>query len=181
MQAPVNDQDPLGAAIRAHRGRFRGLGLVLIALGALAILFPFVASIAVKLLVGWLLLISGAAVLWTAFQARGWSSALVAGLIGVLQIAAGVWLAFFPTTGLVGLTLIMGLMFLVQGAFEVAIAWGHRALPAWGWLVASGAASIVLGAVLVLGLPETALWALGLILGINLVSSGASFLFLARK
>lgn len=166
--------------IRAHRGRFVWLGWSLIALGAVAIVFPLVASIAIKLLIGWVLLIAGAVTLWHAFQARSWGSALQSGLIGVLNLVVGVYLAFFPLTGLIGLTLVLGILFGVQGGAELAMALRHRPRRSWGWLAASGAISMVLGLLLILGLPGTALWAIGVMTGINLISSGLSFVTLAR-
>jgi len=168
--------DPLGP----HRRKFMGLGLVLIILGLLAVLFPLVASIAVKVMLGWLFLLTGAAVLSLAFAARDWQSALPAALIGVLQLSAGVYLAFFPLTGLVGLTLFLGLMFLLQGMVEAVIAAQHRPRAGWVWLGLSGMASVLVGGLLIAGLPETATWALGLLIGVNLLTSGISFLALSR-
>lgn len=169
------------AAIREHSRRFTILGAILIVLGVLAILFPLVASIAAKLLVGWFLLLSGAAMLFYAFQARRWRSALWSGLVGVVYLAVGVYLVFFPLTGLLGLTALMAFLFLIQGGFEMAI-WIQNRDAGRGmvWSLVSGLASLVLGIILLLGLPETALWALGIFLGINLLTSGIAFVTLAR-
>jgi uncharacterized membrane protein HdeD (DUF308 family) len=175
-----SESDSVLSQIRAFRGRLTAVGIILIMLGFLAILFPLMASIAAKILVGWLILLSGAAMLFVAFQARDWSAAIWSGAIGLLQLALGVYLAFFPLTGLIGLTFLVGIAFLVQGGFESAIAFQHRPRRGWGWLAASGAASVILGVLLIAGLPGSAVWALGLLLGINLISSGASFLALAR-
>jgi len=166
--------------IRSHRGRFRWLGVALIVLGVLAIVFPLVASIAAKVMIGWFLLLTGGAVLWHAFQTRAWRDALLSGLIGLLHLAAGVYLAFFPLTGLVGLTLLVGVLFGVQGAIELSLALRHRPNTGWGWMAFSGAASLVLAVLLILGLPGSALWAIGLLVGINFVSSGVAFLSLSR-
>lgn len=172
--------DPLTQTIRSHRRRFTVLGMVLIGLGCLAILFPLLSSIAVKLMLGWFFLLVGASLLFAAFQMRDWRSAVWAGLIGVLHLAAGVYLTFFPLTGLIGLTFFVGLVFLAQGAGEAVMAWQHRPRDGWVWLGVSAAASLLLGVMLIAGLPGTALWALGLFLGVNLISSGASFVALAR-
>ncbi|MWD28870.1 HdeD family acid-resistance protein [Aquicoccus sp. SCR17] len=174
----------LKQAVRENASRFRWLGIALIVLGILAILFPLVASVATKLLIGWIFLLSGAALLWHAFQARGWQPAVLSGLIGLLQLAVGVYLAFFPLTGLVGLTLILAVVFMVQGAVELALSWQHRPGqgndgPGWVWMGLSGLISLALGMLLTAGLPGTALWAIGLLLGINLLSSGISFVALA--
>ncbi len=179
--APQKPQDLVEAAIRENRDKFQRLGWILVVIGVLAILFPLVSSIAAKGLVGWLLLLSGAAMLYHAFQARTWGSALQSGAIGLVNLALGVYLAFFPLTGLVGLTLLLGLVFLLQGGFEGGMALRHRPRKGWVWLAVSGMASFGLGFLLILGLPRTALWAIGLMLGINLLSSGVSFVALARS
>ena len=172
--------------LRDKAGTFRWLGIALIVMGALAILFPVVASVAVKLMIGWMLLLTGALVLWHAFQAREWSGALMSGLIGVLHLAAGVYLAFFPLTGLIGLTVLLAVIFAIQGAVEIGLSWQHRPGhgnegPGWVWMGLSGAVSLGLAVLLLLGLPGTALWALGLMLGINFLSSGIGFVTLASR
>jgi uncharacterized membrane protein HdeD (DUF308 family) len=153
---------------------------VLILAGIAAFVFPLVASIAVKLMFGWLMLLVGAVTLWHAVQTRRWESVLWNGLIAVLLLAVGVYLAFFPLTGLIGLTLILGVTFLMQGVFEAMIAMQNRSRRGWGWLMASGGVSIVLGVMLIAGLPGTAVWALGLLMGIHFLTSGVSLLALAR-
>lgn len=172
--------DPVTQAVRAHRQRFTVLGVVLVILGILAIMFPLLGSIVAKQLIGWFLLLTGASVLFAAFQMRDWQSATLTGLIGVLQLVAGVYLAFFAFTGLIGLTLFLGVVFLFQGAAEATMAWQHRPRDGWVWLALSALASVLLGVLLITGLPGTAIWAPGLFLGINLISSGVSFVALAR-
>ena len=172
--------DHMLQSVRQNRTGFTVLGVVLLVLGVLAIGFPLLSSIAVKLVIGWFFLATGLSVLYAAFQMRQWRSALWAGVIGVLQLAAGVYLTLFPLTGLIGLTFFVGLVFLVQGGAEATIAWQYRPRAGWVWLAVSAAASVVLGVILIAGLPQTALWALGMFLGVNLISSGVSFLALSR-
>lgn len=181
---PGRGPGDLQAAIRGKASTFRWVGIALILVGALAVLFPHVASVAAKAMLGWFLIVAGAVVLWHAFQARDWRPAALSGLVGVLHLALGVYLAFFPLTGLVGLTVFLAILFLVQGVIEVALAWQHRPGQgaegsAWVWMGASGAVSGLLGLLLLAGLPGTALWALGLIVGINFITSGAAFLMLS--
>lgn len=175
---PPDLPDELLDDIREHRGRFRWLGIGLVIAGILAVLFPLVASIAAKVMIGWFLLVVGGVTLWHAFQARSWQDAALSGLIGVLHLAAGVYLAFFPLTGLVGLTVLLAILFGIQGAIEIAMA--RRQKSPGRWMMISGIASLVLAVLLIVGLPGSALWALGLMLGINFLSSGIAFLALAR-
>lgn len=167
-------------AVRTNAKLFRQIGWVLLFLGLVSILFPYASSVAFKALLGWLFLLTGAATLYHAFQAREWRSAIFAGAIGVLHLAAGVYLAFFLNTGLIGLTMLMALLFLIQGGFETAMALQHRQTPGWAGLLISGVAAIALGVLLLLGLPGSALWAIGLMMGINLLTSGMSFQLLAH-
>lgn len=169
------------AAVRKFRRQFRTTGIVLIVLGVLAILFPLVFSIAAKVLLGWVFLLTGAAMLYHAFQAKAWESAIWSGLIAVLHVTLGVYLAFFALNGLVGLTFLLGVVFLIQGAVEAMIALQHRNKAGWRWLALNGAVTLLLGALLIAGLPGTALWALGLFLGINFLASGIAFVALARS
>lgn len=167
-------------AIRDSKVWFIGLGVALIVAGVAALLFPLLASIAAKVMIGWLMLIAGAFTLWHAFQTRTWSSTLWNALIGLLSLAAGVYLAFFPLTGLIGLTLILGATFAVQGVFEVLMSLQNRERTGWVWILLSGALSVLLGVILLFGLPGTAAWALGLMVGIHFITSGASLIALAR-
>lgn len=183
-QTPEFPREPLPEGlieeIRAHRGRFRWLGIALLVAGALAVVFPLVASIAAKVMIGWFLLIVGGVTMWHAFQSRSWREAVLSGVVGLLHLAAGVYLAFFPLTGLIALTVLLGVLLLVQGALEGTMAARHRPAPGWGWMAVSAMASGALGLLLILGLPGTALWALGLMLGINFITSGAMFFALSR-
>ena len=176
--------DPLPAgvmdAVRAHRGRFRVIGIVMIVIGVLAILFPLVFSVVAKVALGWVFLLTGAVMLWHAVQSRGWRSGLLAGLIAALHLALGVYLAFFALTGLVGLTFLLGVVFGVQGAVELVMAVQHRPERGWGWLLVNGIVTLALGLLLVLGLPGTALWAIGVMLGVNFLSTGLAMLALSR-
>ncbi|WP_458791010.1 HdeD family acid-resistance protein [Yoonia sp. MH D7] len=167
-------------AVRKFSTKFKNAGYVMIALGILAILFPLVFSIAAKAVLGWIFLLTGAVMLYHAFGSKGWQSALWSGVIALMHLALGVYLSFFALTGLIGLTLIVGLAFLLQGIFEGMIAAQHRPRKGWGWLAFNGAASLVMGVLLISGLPSTALWAIGLLLGINFLTSGIAFVALAR-
>ena len=167
-------------AVRANRGRFRNVGIVMIIVGALAIVFPLVFSVVAKVALGWVFLITGAALLWHAVQSRGWRSGLLAGLIALLHLALGVYLAFFALTGLVGLTLLLGAVFLMQGVAEGMIAVQHRPEKGWGWLAVNGIVTLALGVLLIAGLPGTAMWAIGVMLGVNFISTGIAMMALSR-
>jgi uncharacterized membrane protein HdeD (DUF308 family) len=160
-------------------GWFLALGIVLIIAGLAAIAFPLMGTIAAKILLGWLFLIGGVMMIMHAFQAPGWQGFLWELLIGILYAFAGAYLAFFPFTGLITLALVLSVLFIIEGIFEVIMAIRVRPHDGWGFLLLSGIAALAVGVLIALGLPDSAEWALGLLVGINLLFSGWSYVFLA--
>ena len=94
-------------------------------------------------------------------------------------MVAGGWLAFFPFTGIITLTLLLAALFLAEGVLEVMMAMRVRPHQGWGWLLLSGLVAIAVGVMIAAGLPSSAVWAIGLLTGINLLSTGVSFVVLA--
>jgi uncharacterized membrane protein HdeD (DUF308 family) len=91
----------------------------------------------------------------------------------------GGWLAFFPFTGIITLTILLAALFLAEGVLEVIMAMRVRPHEGWGWLLISGLIAIVVGVMIAAELPGSAAWAIGLLAGINLLSTGVSFVVLA--
>lgn len=174
----VTAQPPIEAAISENRGWFYFLGVVLIVLGIAAIAFPFVTTIAAKIFLGWLFLIGGFVQIFHAFSTRTWSEFLLDLLIGVLYVVAGGWLAFFPLTGIVTLTLLLAVMFILEGVLQTGIAFRIRPHAGWVWMLLSGIVAMVVGVLLIAQLPSSAAWAIGLLVGIKLMMSGFAYLFL---
>ena len=174
----VAAQSTMQAAISENKGWFYFLGILLIILGVAAIAFPFVTTIAAKIFLGWLFLIGGILQIVHAFSTRAWSEFFLDLLIGVLYVVAGGWLAFFPLTGILTLTLLLALMFIVEGMLEAGIAFRIRPHAGWVWMLLSGIVAIAVGVLLIAKLPSSAAWAIGLLVGINLIMSGFAYLFL---
>ena len=160
-------------------GWFLALGIVLILVGIAAICFPFVSTVAAKIFLGWLFLIGGVMMIIHAFSAQGWGGFLWSLLIGVLYLVAGGYLAFFPLTGLLTLAIFLAILFVAEGIMEMIMAFRVQPSEGWGWLLLSGIAALAVGVLIALGLPSSATWALGLLVGINLLFSGWSYVFLA--
>jgi uncharacterized membrane protein HdeD (DUF308 family) len=165
--------------IADHWGWFLALGILLVLAGVAAILFPLVSTIATKIALGWIFLVSGALLIIHAFSSQQWRGFIWGLLLGVLYVIAGGWLAFFPFTGIITLTLILAALFLAEGVLEVIMAVRVRPHEGWGWLVLSGLIAIAVGVLIAAELPSSAVWAIGLLTGINLLSSGISFVLLA--
>lgn len=156
-------------------------GIVLTILGLLAILVPPLASVAVAIFLGWLLLISGIAGLLLTFsvrQAPGFWWALVSAIVA---LAAGFVLLWRPLQGTLTLTIIVGIYFVAEGVASIMYALEHRRelTKRWGWMLAAGVVNIIIAAIIITGLPGSALWAIGLLVGINLVFGGASLIAIA--
>lgn len=151
------------------------LGIALIVLGLLAILFPLATTIAAKVFIGWLFLFAGAFQIWQAFSIREWGGFLWNLLIGVMYFLVGGWLAFDPFAGIIGLTVLLAFTFILQGIMEAAIANNLRPKDGWGWMMFSGLVGVLAGILIIAGLPSTATWAVGLMVGLNMMSSGFAF------
>lgn len=149
-------------------------GVVLVALGAIAIMVPQFATFSVTVLLGWIFLISGGMGLVTTLWARhapGYRWSLVSALLG---IGVGLVLLAWPVSGAVSLTLLLVVFFAVEGLASVMYAFEHRRQLSGrsGWMFASGIVALILSALIFTGLPGTAEWALGLLVGINMTIGG---------
>jgi uncharacterized membrane protein HdeD (DUF308 family) len=174
-------QRTLSQSIREHWGLFLAEGIVLLILGLLAIAVPPLATIAVAIFIGWLFLISGVAGLITTFGARhapGFWWSLLSALLG---IAAGVVLLGWPVSGAVSLTLLLIVFFTIEGVLSIFYALEHKRelTGQWAWMLVSGIIDLVLAAMIFAGLPGTAAWALGLLVGINLLFGGSAMVAMA--
>jgi uncharacterized membrane protein HdeD (DUF308 family) len=156
-------------------------GIILVLLGAAAIVIPPIATLAIELVVGWLFLISGIVGLVMTFVMRHapgfWWSLFSA----ILAVAAGVVLLGWPVSGVVSLTLLLIVFFIMEGVATIMYALDHkRELSGrWGFVLASGIVDLVLAAIIFAGLPGTAAWAIGLLVGINMLFGGAALIGLA--
>ena len=171
--------DELTTQITENRGIFIALGLVLIVVGIIAIGAPLATTIVAKVFLGWVLLMAGVSQVLHAFATRGWRGFIGELLLGVLYIAVGVWLAFFPLAGIIGLTVLLAATFVADGFLKLQIGWRVRPESGWFWMIVSGLVAIVVGMLLVMGLPSTATWAIGLLAGVNILVSGIAFLSVA--
>jgi uncharacterized membrane protein HdeD (DUF308 family) len=164
--------------LEAMRGNwlwFVILGAVLIVLGFVALGSVVIASLAVEMAFGILLLIAGVAEAIGSFWVRRWSGFFLHLLSGILSIVVGVLLVARPAMGLVAITLLVACLFLVSGTFKIVAAIGYR-FAHWGWPLLSGIIDVVLGALILMELPVSAFRVLGLFLGINLIFRGVNWI-----
>jgi uncharacterized membrane protein HdeD (DUF308 family) len=162
----------------SHSRLLKTEGILTLILGSCAILFPTLFALGLELLLGGLFLVGGLITVFRAARLREVEGNLPSLLFGLVAAGVGVWLLSSPVMGVVTLTLMLAIVFFVQGVAEITTALQHRKWPTWGWALISGIASWAIAAFLFLGLPGTAAWAIGLLVGINLIFTGAWLLAL---
>lgn len=180
INTPVT-QDPVGTLrgeIKISPRALLILGIIFVVLGFLAILLPVVASFVVTTFVGWLLVIGGVLYGYHAFGMRGGRNIAATLLLAILTLASGIILLVFPLAGLITLTMFLAAYFIAAGILKVIHALQRRGIPGWGWALVSGLISIALGVLIWSGFPGTALWVLGVIIGIDLIFYGWALIFL---
>jgi uncharacterized membrane protein HdeD (DUF308 family) len=166
--------------LKAGAGRLFWVGLALIAIGVLAIVFPAVSATVTIVAIGWLFILAGVVLLFGGMQLHGAGPFFGAFLFALLTFAAGVWLIANPAAGMVALTILLAILFLVNGAAEMVLALELRPEYGWRWMLVSALVSILLGIVLAAGLPGTAAFFIGLIVGLNFLTSGFAFVLVSR-
>jgi uncharacterized membrane protein HdeD (DUF308 family) len=149
-------QDALRTAMRENWKWFMFQGIVMLILGCLAVAEPVIASVAVDIFIGWLFLFSGLLGLVTMFSARDASAFFWMLLTAALSLAVGIMLIWKPAEGTVSLTVVLTAFFIAEGAFQIAATLSYR-------------------------MPESATWTLGLIVGINLITTGMAIVMTAME
>ncbi|WP_438016072.1 DUF308 domain-containing protein [Sorangium sp. So ce315] len=165
--------------VREKRGWFLAIGVALMVLGVLAGVLPFVDARVTAVVLGWLLVLAGVAEGCHALQSRGWAgvgSELVSALV---QVAFGLLLVVFPTTGKLALMVIAVAYFAAEGALKLVRAYQHRGLRGSGWLVFDGVLTLALGTLIVTGGVTAAVKVLGVLVGVSLLTGGVSMILIA--
>lgn len=185
MSTNESEIDRIGVVVttslHTHWLLFLVEGIILLGLGLAAIVLPLIATVAVEIIVGWLLLVSGTVGVVITFRMRRTPGFWWSLLSAILGIAAGIVLLRWPLNGALSLTLILAVFFLIEGIASIFYALEHkRELSGrWSWMLISGAVDLILASIIFLGLPGTAAWAIGLLVGINMVFGGSAVIAMA--
>jgi|SRR5208337_512168 len=176
-----NMEHAIKNALGIHWRMFMFEGVTLIILGILAIAAPQVATIAVDVFIGWLFLVAGLVGFFAVFSARDIASFLWSLVPAALSIAVGGLLLWKPAEGAVSLTVLLIALFIVEGVFQIVASIAYRDVigSSWGWILVSGICDLALAAIIIFGWPITAAWTLGLLVGINLITSGVAIMMAA--
>jgi uncharacterized membrane protein HdeD (DUF308 family) len=177
----ANLEGRMSAAVRQHWKAFLIEGILLVILGLAAMILPPLASLAVTILLGWMFLISGIAGLALTFWARRMPGFWWSLLSAVLAIVAGLVLLAQPVQGTLTLTIVVGAYFLAEGVATIMYALEHRKelSERWGWLLTAGVMDILVAGIIIADLPGSALWAIGVLVGINMLFGGATLIGMA--
>lgn len=168
------DQEILREIARTWK-RFVVVGVLMLLLGIVAIAVPPIASLASTIFVGWILIFAGAFLIAVAFSRSGAWQVIAAVVWGLLTAGVGIYIAIAnPERGVLALTLVLCLYFIAIGVTRIWIAFAERGTPGAGLVGLNGVLSLIIGILILAELPESSLWAIGLLVGIDLIFAGWS-------
>ncbi|HEY0317947.1 MAG TPA: HdeD family acid-resistance protein [Solirubrobacterales bacterium] len=148
------------------------VGVLAIFVGCVAILIPAVASVGTAIFIGWILLIAGGFLVAAAFSAHSIGTVVLRLIWALLTVIVGIWLIVEPHNGTLTLTLVLGIYFLFMGLTRIAVAFAARGQQNAGLVGLSGVAGLIVGILILVKFPSSADWAIGLLVGIDLIFAG---------
>jgi len=174
-------QSAMSQTVKAHWKAFLFEGILLAVLGIAALILPPLASLAIAIFLGWMFLISGIGGLIVTYWARSTPGFWWSLISAALAVLAGMLLLARPMQAVLTLTIVLGAYFLAEGVATIMYALEHRREPSgrWTWLLISGLVDIAISFMVITGLPSSAEWAIGILVGINLLFGGATLIGMA--
>jgi uncharacterized membrane protein HdeD (DUF308 family) len=149
-------------------------GVLLIVFGMVAIGLPLLAAVAVSALVAWLIVLAGVVHLMLAFRAHGAGSRIWKALVGIAYLCFGGYLIVRPLVGVASLTLVLASLFLVEGILDIVLYVKMRSIGGSAWVLIDGIVTLLLGLLIYMQWPSSSLWAIGTLVGISMIFSGAA-------
>jgi len=154
-------------------------GVSLIILGIAALASPFLAAVAVNVLVAWLIVLAGVVHLTLAFHAHRPGSMIWKLLVGLAYLVFGGYLIARPVLGVASLTLVLAVLFLVEGVLDIVLFFRMRSMRGSSWVLIDGIVTLILGLMIYAQWPSSALWAIGTLVGVSLIISGVTRVMLS--
>ncbi len=164
--------------VRQYWCWFFSLGVLLLICGVLAIVFPAASSVAAVSVLSIVLLVAGAATIIGSFWAGKWGGFLVQMLVGMLYVAASFAMTKDPLVSVAVITAGVAIAFMVMGLFRILAALNVR-YPQWGWSLLNGCITFLLGLVILRDFREGDWWIIGLLVGIEFLFAGLSWIMLS--
>lgn len=146
--------------------------ILLIGAGLMSLFFPLASALAAQIWLGWLFIVGGFVTLVQAFRWHSRGHFWLSLLSGIFSLAAGILMLAYPLAAVMSLTYLLGVLFLVEGIYRFILAFRWRPLVGWGWILFGGAADALLGMLVLAQWPTSALWTIGLLLGVHFIHSG---------
>jgi uncharacterized membrane protein HdeD (DUF308 family) len=171
----------MSGAVKQHWKAFLFEGILLAVLGIAALIVPPIASLAIAIVFGWMFLIGGIGGLLVTYWARNMPGFWWSLISAALAVLAGMVLLARPMQAVLTLTIVLGAYFLAEGVTTIMYALEHRRelTGRWSWLVISGVVDLVIAFLVIAGLPSSAEWAIGVLVGINLLFGGSTLIGIA--
>ncbi len=166
------------APLRAKWGWIVALGAVYLVTGIIALGSVVAATVASVFVVGIMMLIAGVVEVIAAFQVKSWGRFFFWLILGALYIVAGFFAFENPLLTAVWLTLFLGAALVASGILRIFLGFNMGAGSSWGWVVASGVITLLLGLIILAHWPVSAVYTLGIFLGVDLVFAGAGWIAL---
>lgn len=154
-------------------------GILLIICGILAVALPFMAAVAVSVVVAWLIVFAGIVHLILAFHAHSAGSVIWKLLVGLAYLIFGGYLIVHPVLGVASLTLLLACLFLIEGILNIVLFFKMRSMQGSSWVLVDGVVTLILGLMIYLQWPSSSLWAIGTLVGISMIISGVTRVMLS--
>ncbi len=154
-------------------------GVLLIVFGMLAVGSPFIAALAVNVVIAWLIVLAGAVHLIVAFHAHGTGSLIWKLLVGLAYLFFGAYLIMHPVLGVASLTLVLASLFLIEGVLDIVLFFRMRSVQGSSWVLVDGIITLLLGLMIYLRWPSSSVWAIGTLVGVSMIISGVTRVMLS--
>ena len=165
--------------LQKNWGWLLALGILFLLLGAIGVGMSVALTVVGVLYFGVLLLIGGGVQLWQSFKCKGWKSVTWHVVIALVYLIAGALAVYDPLGAAIGLTLVIAIALLVTGTTRLMMSFQLKPAGGWWWTLLSGIMSIILGGIILVQWPATGLWVIGLVIAIELIVNGWSYIFVA--
>jgi uncharacterized membrane protein HdeD (DUF308 family) len=174
-------EDDLATALRRGRRRLMIAGVIAMVLGAVSIVVPAVGSVGIAIFIGWVLVLASGFMLADALSVRHTGRLALRLVLALITFTAGFYLLVAPLHGVFTLTVVLVIWFIATGTGRVIVGIAERGMPGAGMTILSGVVSLVLGILIAEKLPSSATWAIGLIVGIDLLFAGIALVVLSSR
>ena len=154
-------------------------GVLLIVFGMVAIGSPFLAAVAVNVVIAWLIVLAGVVHIMLAFRAHGAGSMIWKLLVGLAYVFFGAYLIMHPLLGVASLTLVLASLFLIEGVLNIILFFKMRPAGGTNWVLVDGIITLLLGLMIYMQWPSSSAWAIGILVGVSMIISGVTRVMLS--